>query len=275
MPFPLSSLPYGLRQRLRELVTPAEAYDLQIAAPNFVGFQPLQKLQKIGNCTMGLKIQSVRLCFPFYFDDAPPIDIAENSLYGIDQLLWIAQVKPPDVPDIKTLAIFDHFKLTPDYISFHTCCIDANLLSVATLMQRPVNKLWFTNCTYNLKEPLKTICNAFKHLTFVGFENYSPFGNEWLDVFTAANYINMTNCCFRDASLDTLNVNIDALIKFFEAQDKDFKISIVMSEYIDWAILYDTIDNLLGKHFECIHTDLNFLYKRGNRTFRLINFYKA
>uniref|UniRef100_A0A7E4W7W3 SHSP domain-containing protein n=1 Tax=Panagrellus redivivus TaxID=6233 RepID=A0A7E4W7W3_PANRE len=45
MPFPLEKLQYGLRRRLRELAYPTEASALQLAAPNYSGLQPIQKVK--------------------------------------------------------------------------------------------------------------------------------------------------------------------------------------------------------------------------------------
>uniref|UniRef100_A0A7E4V975 DUF362 domain-containing protein n=1 Tax=Panagrellus redivivus TaxID=6233 RepID=A0A7E4V975_PANRE len=48
MPYPFERLKYGLRRRLRKLASPAEAYELQIASPNYYGLQPKQTLKPVG-----------------------------------------------------------------------------------------------------------------------------------------------------------------------------------------------------------------------------------
>uniref|UniRef100_A0A7E4WAC2 PepX_C domain-containing protein n=1 Tax=Panagrellus redivivus TaxID=6233 RepID=A0A7E4WAC2_PANRE len=45
MPFPLNTLDYNTYCRLRELVTPSEAYDLQLAAPHLHTLKPIQKVK--------------------------------------------------------------------------------------------------------------------------------------------------------------------------------------------------------------------------------------
>uniref|UniRef100_A0A7E4UQD4 DUF4224 domain-containing protein n=1 Tax=Panagrellus redivivus TaxID=6233 RepID=A0A7E4UQD4_PANRE len=56
MPYPLEKLQYGLRRRLRELATPAEAHALQIAAHDYSGLQPIQKIRVVDSHSLSVCI---------------------------------------------------------------------------------------------------------------------------------------------------------------------------------------------------------------------------
>uniref|UniRef100_A0A7E5A1B6 FTH domain-containing protein n=1 Tax=Panagrellus redivivus TaxID=6233 RepID=A0A7E5A1B6_PANRE len=92
MPFPFHVLPYGLRQRIRELVTPPEAYDLQIAVGNDTsGLQPVTILKTI---------QSVEICD----DDAEDVIIGQGLFNFKDQTI-------SEIPQNTVFNATDYLKL--------------------------------------------------------------------------------------------------------------------------------------------------------------------
>uniref|UniRef100_A0A7E4UT62 F-box domain-containing protein n=1 Tax=Panagrellus redivivus TaxID=6233 RepID=A0A7E4UT62_PANRE len=226
MPFPLSSLPYGFRQRLRELATPVEAYQLQTAAPNFSGFQPLVTLNRSGYerqfIVDGLKSDS------HYFCSRIPenllIPLTGNELY-LGQCLWLQYLKNID-------RVVNHCFLSAcKSLEFYRMHLNSTLIKKinANLTIQTINYnhderpfLRIVTCTIDAEIIPIIYHTLFKHVGGVSWIDF-PKDSNWLQDMmnnnvTGLHYLRLA-CKYREA----LNIDKTLFVKFFLAQAKDFK----------------------------------------------------
>uniref|UniRef100_A0A7E4ZXF0 NR LBD domain-containing protein n=1 Tax=Panagrellus redivivus TaxID=6233 RepID=A0A7E4ZXF0_PANRE len=88
MPYPILKLPYDLRCRLRELITPVEAYEFQIAVGNEIdGLKPLERIMKAVNVMTNAK-------GIFYYDTLQAMQkkkittFDDNVIYQCNRLIF-------------------------------------------------------------------------------------------------------------------------------------------------------------------------------------------
>uniref|UniRef100_A0A7E4UN90 F-box domain-containing protein n=1 Tax=Panagrellus redivivus TaxID=6233 RepID=A0A7E4UN90_PANRE len=254
MPFPLTALPYGFRQRLRELANPNEVYKLQHCAPNFVGLQPIQKIEKLEDCTILLETQSARIQNSLNYNTSLPLEITETSLFDPDYITFVGyKTNPVSASLIATLPIFNHFRLSPSNVTFSGCLVDENLLSLAALLQGLLTELDFNDCKFESSNATQMLCNAFKHVNLKKLYftlMMCPFNNDWLDAFTEAKYINMDFIRFGTADQSVLDVDARSFAKFIMAQSDSFYLAIQLSSPVDCRRAEKQIKTLFGEHFK-------------------------
>uniref|UniRef100_A0A7E4UMC8 F-box domain-containing protein n=2 Tax=Panagrellus redivivus TaxID=6233 RepID=A0A7E4UMC8_PANRE len=220
MPFPLNSLPYGFRSRLRELSSPSERYSLQIAAPNYNGLHPFQKFQQLGTIVLSFN-KTVECKRTSMLQGVSPIDLTKDVVYGVDTDLCIENVKLWD----DSLSVFERFILAPKSIHFFKCHISTAFITYLTKhLEKPIVDLHFGQCTFEAKHVTQYICSVFQSLRSLALL-LCPFQNDWFEPLHSLN-LNRLRLC--SVSTDHIDVNRDAFVKYFKAQNERFVLMITL-----------------------------------------------
>uniref|UniRef100_A0A7E4UNH5 Uncharacterized protein n=1 Tax=Panagrellus redivivus TaxID=6233 RepID=A0A7E4UNH5_PANRE len=245
MPYPLEKLPYGLRRRLRKLATPGEAYAFQIAAPNYSGLQPIQRVQPINRVKFKIDENSNLLLR----HRKTLIDLQEDDLFQICDTISITNFKLSDSSQL----ILDRAVLAPVFVDFCNCIINSTFIrSLVSRMQQQVHCLCFENCIIPEKKVAKIVCNAnaFKSLTSFGLIHSKTSMASWIDGFLEAKISTIQEFLVSDDSASVFKINKIKFLEFYKAQHYKFKMRIEMSDRI--VKTEKQLKALFGKHFKCL-----------------------
>uniref|UniRef100_A0A7E4W873 FBD domain-containing protein n=1 Tax=Panagrellus redivivus TaxID=6233 RepID=A0A7E4W873_PANRE len=253
MPFPLLSLPYGFRRRLVELSTPFEAYSIQIAAPDFTPFcQPVKVPKAPDNDFSYLEIDGRNNQVCDKSDKA--VTKGEYELHVLRHCLKAYNLTKMDI-------VLDYFILSHSSAMYFTSChIDLTFVKklrsnlhiklLKNALFRPV--LMFRSCTYDSSVTTSTLCNSFinhfRDLTFMPF----PVLPEGVNGLLNANLTGLWYIKLGLTSLNMLDIDPNALLKFFLAQDDNFSVEMHLQFYKPDAKIKEKVDAMLSNNFEPI-----------------------
>uniref|UniRef100_A0A7E4VD87 FTH domain-containing protein n=1 Tax=Panagrellus redivivus TaxID=6233 RepID=A0A7E4VD87_PANRE len=247
MPFPLHALDYGSRCRLRELATPGEAYELQLAAPDFNGLKPIQEIHSpylaLVEFTFGENNALMAKAYPLFTFDA-------NELYNITSVIVFKNV----TSDHNAQLIFDKFSIDPWQLDFKNCYLTPKFLQdiSAKIIRDKINLQFGKDCTFHGGVTLELICTLFKNIHILRLSDNGLLDRTWIDVLLAANCNEMTRLEINDTSIEVLSVEEGQLIKFYKEKPKLFTIFITLKEDCDASKVQQALDRLFSERFWCL-----------------------
>uniref|UniRef100_A0A7E4W2S7 F-box domain-containing protein n=1 Tax=Panagrellus redivivus TaxID=6233 RepID=A0A7E4W2S7_PANRE len=246
MPFPLESLPYGLRRRLRELATPYEVNMFQTAAPNYSYLQPIQKgiYQRRFGVELTIDEHSNFLAREFW----QILPISGFLRYRICRYTVISNYKPIHISKYN----LEHFSLAPRCINFYRCTIDPAFIQYfVDHLERRIRMLALCETSITSRDVIKVICaaNVFKSLTYIRISDCDISMATWIGgALKTPRIKTLKQIEFFGAQPTVFDIKRHKFLKYFRAQRKGFNIHITIDSHINEVS--DEISALFDKHFQ-------------------------
>uniref|UniRef100_A0A7E4UTH2 Uncharacterized protein n=1 Tax=Panagrellus redivivus TaxID=6233 RepID=A0A7E4UTH2_PANRE len=267
MPFPLSSLPYGFRQRLRELATPLEAYQLQTAAPHFSGFQPLVMLNRSDNYRV-YNVDGSTSDLHFRQRNSLEkrlIPLTDNELHLVQEL-WVINFKNVD----KALSIFNHCVLSPcvglQFVQMHiNLALVEKIKSSLNLKITDYNhanhiypELCFNACTFDPEAFPAIYRSLFKQFQRIRWYSFLKEVT-WLQDMMNENVTGLHFFYVHFESPEMLDVDKTLFVQFCLAQAPHFNFSVETPRPCSDPLFKQKFDNLMSGNFAEVDNKLRHL----------------